>query len=149
MTNIKRGVAPATPRHSNSRNMRGVASMRPPVTTPVAMATSPINALYAAGVGCSMRRWLFQAKSSTLVHTPCATAIKASARIWGEFTRNANASRIDSFWGSSAGGSTHAGPSCCDFCAVYGRRCVCCGFLWACPGSTHAHHTVRTMAPFV
>ncbi len=42
--NMKRGVAPATPLHPSRSNRMGDTNMRVPVTRPVHMATSPINA---------------------------------------------------------------------------------------------------------
>lgn len=41
---MKTGVAPATPRHPRRSNKTGDANMRVPVTRPVHMATSPMNA---------------------------------------------------------------------------------------------------------
>ena len=53
-------------------------------STPVAVATSPMAALYASGVGTSCRRWSFHANSCRVVATPWATAHIASAWMWPE-----------------------------------------------------------------
>ncbi len=47
---MKRGVAPATPLHPKRSNRMGDTNMSVPVTRPVHMATSPMNACHTAGL---------------------------------------------------------------------------------------------------
>lgn len=67
---MKVGVAPATPLHPRRSNRTGDTNMRVPVTRPVHMATSPMNACRytttkdepwaaVATLACYIRIWFF------------------------------------------------------------------------------------------
>lgn len=89
-----RGLACAAPFQPRRVKIVGETSISRPVSTPVAVATSPIVALKLAGVGCSIRRCVFHANSMRFVDTPCAIAHSARQRICGFALTKANDSLI-------------------------------------------------------
>ena len=63
---MKRGVAPATPLHPSRSNRMGDTNMSVPVTRPVHIATSPMNACHTSGPSPSanlMQQPLVQSKA--------------------------------------------------------------------------------------
>mmetsp|Transcript_11055 Transcript_11055/g.38390 ORF Transcript_11055/g.38390 Transcript_11055/m.38390 type:complete len:205 (-) Transcript_11055:686-1300(-) len=68
------GIALAVFFHPTWLKRMGDTTMRSPVATPVALATPPMNAEYAEGVGWSCRRCPFHAYSNRFMATPCDSA---------------------------------------------------------------------------